>query len=254
MLPEERRARMLELVQKNGTLSVRELAQALSVSEMTVRRDLKTLDRRGLVRRVFGGASDPASTAYEPPFSIREDTFMDEKARIGKAAASLVSDGESLILDVGTTTLEVARNLHDKHNLMVITNSIKIALELAPRKDFTVVLPGGVFRPDEMSISGSQAERMVETLYVDKLFLGTGGFTLNRGLSNFDLSEGYLRRAMIRAAKQVIVVADHSKFGKEALVSIAPVSSVHTVVSDSGMPREYVRALREMGIRVILAD
>jgi DeoR/GlpR family transcriptional regulator of sugar metabolism len=240
------------MVNAGGAVSVKALSETLGVSEMTIRRDLDRLASLGYLRRIHGGASPSVSTAYEPPFGVREERNLREKRLIGKEAARLVRDGETLIMDVGTTTLEVARNLNGAHNLTILTNSLLIAMEMASRRDFSVYLLGGLLRGQEMSTVGSVTEAILRSYFADKVIMGTGGISAKSGLSNFDVAEAHVRRVMLESAREAIVVADGSKFSRRAFVSVAPLEKINCVVTDCSAPAEEIEAMREKGIRVIL--
>jgi len=253
VLNKDRQQIILELLGVQGTVTVNELVERFNVSEMTIRRDLFQLERKRLLRRVRGGAVSDRGRAYEPPYLSRSDVCRAEKERIGKAAASLVRNGDSLTLDVGTTTLEVARALLDKQDLTVITPSFRIASLLADAPGMRIILTGGILRPGELSMVGHLAERVFADFYVDKLFLGAGGVDFQAGLTEFNLEDALVKQAMLKSAKEVILVADSSKFGKLAFAAVAPLRLVNRLVTDTGLDRESVSRLEEMGIEVILA-
>lgn len=253
MLAEERRRRILEIIERTGLVSVDALAHQFGVSEMTIRRDLRMLESDGLLRRVHGGATSSRGRSYEPPFLLRAGTHTEIKARIGAVAASMIRDGESVALDVGTTTLEIARHLKGKKNLTIITPSLHIANVLASQPAIRLILTGGILRPGELSLIGHLAERAFREFYVDKLFLGIGGISLEAGLTEFNLEDAQVKKAMLGSAKECIVVADASKLGNIAFASVAPLSVIHKLITDSRADPEFVARLREEGIEVILA-
>lgn len=253
MLNRERQQVILGLLNAKGAVTVGELVERFDVSEMTIRRDLLLLERKRLLRRVRGGAVSDRGRAYEPPYLTRSDEHREEKERIGRAAASLVQNGESLTLDVGTTTLEVARALLDKQDLTVITPSFRIASLLSDAPGMRIILTGGILRPGELSLVGHLAERVFADFYVDKLFLGAGGVDFEGGLTEYNLEDALVKQAMLKSAKEVILVADSSKFNRLAFTAIAPLQVVNRLVTDSGLDRESVSRLEEMGIEVILA-
>lgn len=249
----KRHQTILELIEEQGSVQVSDLCTRFGVSEMTIRRDLAHLEQTGLVRRVYGGAVSARGRSYEPPFLTRAGEHREEKERIGRLAASLVHDGDSIALDVGTTTLEVARNLVDKHNLSVITNSLQIANVLANRPGIRLVITGGILRSGELSMIGHLAERAFREFYVDKLFLGVGGISIEAGLTEFNLEDALIKQAMLSTAKECIVVADASKLNRIAFAKIAPLSAVHKLITDSSADPETVKRLEETGISVVLA-
>lgn len=253
MFPEERRHRILELIETAGSVSVEELAQQFQVSEMTIRRDLRILESDGLLRRVHGGATSSRGRSYEPPFLLRAREHADAKARIGAIAATLIQDGDSIALDVGTTTLEIARHLKNRKNLTVITPSLHIANILAGQPAIRLILTGGILRPGELSMVGHLAERAFQEFYVDHLFLGIGGISLEAGLTEFNLEDAQVKKAMLGSAKECTVVADASKLGNIAFASVAPLSAIRRLITDSSADPEFVARLRERNIEVILA-
>jgi DeoR/GlpR family transcriptional regulator of sugar metabolism len=253
MLSEERHQTILDLLNSHGSVTVADLVARLGVSEMTVRRDLDALKRMGLLRRVHGGAVGAQGRSYEPPFLSRSAKHGNEKKRIGQAAASLVNNGDSIILDVGTTTLEVARHLAKKRNLTIVTPSFRIASLLAEQPDIRLILTGGILRPGELSLVGNLAERAFQDFFVDKLFLGTGCIDFEAGLTEFNLEDAMVKKAMLRSAKEIIVVADASKFGQVAFAAIAPLNAVNRLVTDASLDPVTHTHLQAENIEVILA-
>jgi DeoR/GlpR family transcriptional regulator of sugar metabolism len=253
MLAEERRRRIVQLVETDGSVSVDDLAQRFDVSEMTVRRDLRTLEDQGLIRRVHGGATNARGRGYEPPFLLRKSEHAEAKAAIGQRAAEMVEDGDSIALDVGTTTLEAARYLDDKQNLTVITPSLHIANLLAYYPSLRLILAGGILRPGELSLVGPLAEHTLQQFYVDKLFLGIGGISFKAGLTEFNLEDAQTKRALLDCAKECIVVADASKFGQIAFAAVAPLNVAHKIVTDHRVDSGVVERLRELNIEVVMA-
>lgn len=252
MLSEERRQAILHLLDTMGNVTVAELGARFEVSEMTIRRDLDELERQGLLRRVHGGAVRGRGRSYEPAFLIRYGLRQAEKERIAAAAADLIQNGDSIALDVGTTTLEVAKRLKGKRDLTVITPSLRIANQLAEMQDLRLILPGGLLRPGELSLVGALAEETFRQFYVDKLFMGIGGIDLEAGLTEFNLEDALVKKAMLRAAKEIIVVADASKFGVVTFSVVAPLQVVNRIVTDSAISPAMVDRLRERNIEVIV--
>jgi DeoR/GlpR family transcriptional regulator of sugar metabolism len=252
MIAPERRQRIFEVIETSGIVSVRDLAQRFDVSSITVMRDLQELEQQGLIRRVHGGAISLRGASYEPPFSARETRHAAEKQRIAARAAELVRDGDSLILDVGTTTLEIARALKGKRNLTVLVTNLRAALELANQAAIQVIVIGGKLRSSELSLVGHLAERTLRLFQVDKAFIAVGGITVEHGLMEFNFEEAGTKQVMIERARQRIVVADHSKFGKVMLSTVAPLNVIDTLITDTAVDSETVERLRQLGIEVIL--
>lgn len=253
MLAEDRRARLLADLNEHGSVRVAEVVERLDVSEMTVRRDLAALEQQGLLRRVRGGAILPQGRSYEPPFVLRRTTQSQEKEAIAAAAADLVNDGDSVALDVGTTTLALAHHLADRHNLTVLTPSLHVARAFEESPTITVVLSGGTVRPGEGSLVGHVAARTCSEFNVDKLFLGIGGLHPDRGLTEFNVDDAIVKRTMIDHATEVIVLADASKLGRVAFAHVAPVTAVGRLITDRGSDHTILDELADHGVDVTTA-
>src|SRR5918998_1246988 len=243
MLNLERQAKILEMLEEHGKVEVGDLSRRLGASEVTIRKDLKELHARGLLLRAHGGA-----VRAETSLQIKAALHAEEKRRIGAAAAALVADGESIILDSGTTTQQVARYLgRDRGGLKVITNALNVAAELTSAGGVEVILLGGILRQNSGSLVGQFAEEMLRQFSVDKLFLAVDAVDLEFGLSTPNLDESHVNQAMVRAARETILVADSSKFGRRSLSRIVPLSDVARVVTDRGLPESTRAGLRELG-------
>jgi len=253
MLSEERHKQILDVLDSSGSTLVSQLAARFQVSEMTIRRDLITLEKKGFLHRVHGGAVSSRGRSYEPPFIVRQVKNIDEKRRIGEAAAGMVNTGESLILDVGTTTLEMAHHLLGKRNITVITPSLHIANLLTEQPGIRLILPGGILRKGELSLVGNLAERAFQDFFVDKLFLGVGAIDLQAGLTEFNMEDSEVKKVMLRSAKEIIVLADASKFGQVAFASIGPLKLASRIVTDRSLDPAILAQLQAEKIEVILA-
>jgi DeoR/GlpR family transcriptional regulator of sugar metabolism len=253
MIARERRQRVFEAIEESGIASVRDLAGRFGVSGITIIRDLQELEGEGLIRRVRGGAISIRGASYEPPYSARASQLGEEKRRIAQKAVSLVQDGDSLILDVGTTTLEVSRELKGKRNLTVIVSNLRAALELANQSAIQVIVVGGKLRTSELSMVGHLAEETLGGFQVDKAFIGVGGITFEHGLTEFNLDEAGVKRTMLERARRRIVVADHTKFGKVMLTAVAPLTAVDTVITGREVDEETVARLESLGVEVLRA-
>lgn len=248
----QRKDEIIRLISENKIVKANELSATFKVSMETIRRDLADLEKDGIIKRVHGGAVLNLNYSVEPDFSYREVKNFEEKLLIGKKAASLVEDGDVIIIDIGTTTLEFAKFLKGKKNLTVLTNSIKIALELMDEPEIIVIMLGGVVRKGEGTTSGYWAEDIIDRFYVEKLFLGVGCITLENGVMDYHIEETNLRRHYIRHAKQVIALADYTKFGSKALNQVCSLEEMDILVTDNKTDKKYIRRLREKGIDVIL--
>jgi DeoR/GlpR family transcriptional regulator of sugar metabolism len=212
MLNQERQQKILEQVRKAGAVRVSQLSEGLSVSEATIRRDLDMLHESGFLQRTHGGAVVANLASPEPPVIQRMTENILAKERIGKAAAKLVRDGETIFIGSGTTAREVARNLSDRRNLTVITNSLLVMNTLSQTENNAVIALGGLLRRKELSFIGYLTEQMLRELHPQKVFMGIYAVSLRFGLSNDDLSEVATDRVIIASASEVILLADHTKF------------------------------------------
>jgi len=253
MLTEERRLRIVEILNEteNGVVTVTELGELLGVSGMTIRRDLDALEEMVLLRRIHGGAVSYQRVIDEKPFRQRGGEFNREKETIGRLAAHLIRDGERIILDAGTTTLQVARNLAGKKDLTAVTNALPVAEELCHRLQVSTILLGGMLKQKERCTVGPTVVEALSRLSVDKLFLSAAGFSVDRGATDPDLWEVEVKRAMIRAAREVILVADSSKWGTVNLVQIAPLNAIHKIVTDDHVPAAVVEEIEAEGVEVV---
>ena len=241
MKERDRKAYILELIETDGTVFVNSLARMLNVSEMTVRRDLAELENRGLIRRNYGRAVSARGRSFEPSYQVRILDRSEEKAEIGRAAAGFIIDGDSIALDVGSTLLEVAKNVITKQNLTVITASIHIAYYLLGHSSARIILPGGILRMDEGSLTGNIAETSLKDFFVDRFFMGVGGIDAKAGFSDFNLDDSNIKKLMIKNAKEVIVVADSSKSGKVAFTHITDFKYVSRLITDTQPPQALLK-------------
>ena len=257
LIPSERRRKIVEIVQQSGSKTVADLCKLFNVSEMTIRRDLRDMDREGVLRRVHGGTVANLGRSYEPPYTIRATRNAERKAAIGRRAAELILDGDSIAFDVGTTTLEIAKGLSGKHNLTIITASLPIANEiianLSLTTDVRLILTGGIVRPGELSMIGHIAAQTYTEFHVDKAFIGVGGISLADGLTEYSLEDAIVKKPLIQNAHQRIVVADSSKIGRATFTSVAHLAVVDTLITDAGISEEYSQSLEELGIEVLIA-
>ena len=254
LLKEERQQLILESVRDNRRATVAALRDRFQVSAVTIRRDLRELAEQGTLQRAHGGACVAPSTMPEPPVVQRMAEAQTYKEAIGRAAAALVSDGESVFIGSGSTTVYVACCLTDRKGLTVVTNALTVASELAAAQDVTVVVTGGMLRASELSLVGHIAELSLQEVRVDKVIIGIPAISLGAGLTNDYLPEVMTDRAIIKMAPELIVVADHTKFGKVYSAYLAPVEHVTTLVTDADADREMLACLGGIGVRVIVAD
>jgi DeoR family transcriptional regulator of aga operon len=255
LLAEQRRRRILDLIEQRGQITVRDLVEKFSISAVTARADLDALASEGMAVRSHGGAVRRVEASQDYPLRLKTTLHHGEKARIGKAAAELIQNGETVILDSGTTTAEIARHLKMRRlqSVTVITHALNIASELVEASTLSVIMIGGLLRPVSGSFVGPQAETMLKEFHADRLFLAVDGFDLELGPSTPDLLEAQLNTVMMRVSKEVNVVADFSKLGRRSLSRISPLSGVHRLITDSRAPAEFIEALHKSKIDVITA-
>lgn len=250
----ERREAIVRLVRDQGLVRVEDLAERFKVSSVTIRNDLNYLDNKGLLLRSHGGAMALDEAVKEMPFADKGSVNITQKAAIGAAAAELVNDGESIILDSGTTTQHLARHLAHNHNLVVMTNGLNVANELVRADGIEIMMTGGTLRAKSHSFFGSQAEDALRQYRFDKLFLGADGFDLVAGLTTHFDREASLNRVMCDIASEIILLVDSSKFGRKGYHFIRSFAAFHTLVTDKGIPADYMAGLQRQGVRVIVAD
>ena len=249
----ERQKQILSLLARQGRLSVTEIVEQFSISEATARRDLESLASQGKVQRVHGGVIAVEQAPPELPILQREGEQAVEKSMIGQAAAELVNDGETVFLGSGTTVLETAKNLRERKNLTVITNSLPVLNALAGIKEITVVSLGGQLRESELSFIGHITEQALAEVRVDKVIMGARGLSFEHGLTNDYLQETLTDRAILKIGREVILVADHSKVNRVSTALLAPLSSMNTFVTDSKADKKFIQTLKKQNIKVVIA-
>lgn len=253
MYAEERRAAILEQARSRGRVEVVDLAEQLDVTPETVRRDLTALERSGLMRRVHGGAILADSGGFEPALSVRETVHSPEKARIAAAALAWLPEEGAIALDGGSTTHRLAEILPFDRSLTVVTNNLAIALPLADRKDLTVHIVGGRLRGRTLTTVDEVALDYLRRVHLDVVFLGTNGFSIERGMTTPDSSEAAVKRAFIAAARQRVLLTDHTKFGIDHFAHVGDLAEVDVLVTDSALPDAAVAAIEAAGPQVVRA-
>lgn len=252
MFPEERRERILYILNGHGRCLVSDLARDLSVSEVTIRQDLDLLEQRGLLRRTHGGAILTSKIGFERPFQVQEASFHEEKERIGKAAAELIADGDTVILDVGTTVTELARHINGKQGLTILTNALNIALLLEDNPGNTVIVTGGTLRPIQHSLVSPYGSLILERVHADIAFFGVNGIEANHGVTNVNIAEAEMKGLFLKAARRRVVLADSSKIGNIALAKFADINEIDWLITDDQADPEAVEKLRQKGLQVNL--
>ncbi len=232
---QERRNKIMEILREDGIVKVSELMKLFDVSIETIRRDLEYLEEHGMLGRVYGGAVPVQPRATEPSYQTREIKHFKEKKAIGERAVELVKDEDVIAVDIGTTTLEFAKALVGKRRVTVITNSMKIAMVLSEDADIRVLMVGGEVRRGEFSVSGFLADNDMGHFITDKYFIGVGGLSLSKGITDYHLEESNLRRIVIKNTQKVIALADYSKIGAVAMNKICGLDQVDTLVTDSNV-------------------
>jgi DeoR/GlpR family transcriptional regulator of sugar metabolism len=255
LLTEERRRAVMDLLEKQGRVTVEELTRQFGVSAVTARGDLDVLSTSGALVRSHGGAVRPLNPVQDYPLKIKKSIHHAEKIRIARAATQLIQNHQTVILDSGTTCAEIAANLRRTKPmaLTVITHALNIAVELADAPNVSLIMIGGILRQVSSSFVGPQAEQMVRDLHADHLFLAVDGLDLEVGLTTPDILEAQLNALMMKTSREVTVVADASKFGRRSLSVIGDLSMIKRVITDDRVPPECVEGLRDRGIEVILA-
>jgi len=240
------------VIEENARASVIDLSKRLSVSEVTIRKDLAVLEGEGSVLRTHGGAISVGRSRAELAFEVRARLHKTEKSLIGAEAARLVEDGDSIALDASSTALQIARHLKARRELTVVTNGIRVATELAAQPSITVLMPGGAVRWEAFSLVGKWGTIMLRQLNIQKAFVGAVGFTLEEGLTDVNAEEAELKRAMVATAKDVVGVFDHTKWNRVAMATFCPTNRLSLVISDDRAPIDSVKAARDLGIDVRL--
>lgn len=250
----ERRKGILNILNEKGQVFVHDLSSKFNVSEVTIRNDLELFESKKLLIRSRGGAMKfENSVGIDHQLSDKDKIHYAEKIKIGKKAATLVKDGETIILDSGTTTMEIVKNLDSENTINVITNAFNIANQLINSENINIIVPGGTMRKNSHSLVGPLAEKSLRNFYVDKVFLGVDGFDISLGAFTPNIEEASLNQAMIEIAKEVILVTDSSKFNRRSLAFICPVNKINTIVTDENISEEYHKQLKELNIKVIIA-
>lgn len=253
MYAEERQHEILRLARTDGRVDVAALSETFGVTSETIRRDLTTLERAGVLRRVHGGAVPMERLGFEPGLAARDSVLIAEKERIAKAALGELPDGGAIILDAGTTTARLAQALPTDRELTVLVNSPVLASMLGTRANLSVLMLGGRLRGKTLATVDDWALRPLRDLYVDVAFLGTNGCTVERGLTTPDPAEAAVKRAMLGAARRSVVLADHTKIGNNYFARFGALSDVDALITDAGIAEELAVEIETAGVRVVRA-
>ncbi len=255
IMAEERRFRIREMLSVQRTVSAAELRDVLEVTAATIRRDLGALEKEGVLVRSHGGAvSRTSSTNFQPSYDALGRSNRVEKQAIAREAERLILDGETVFLEGSTTVYELARRLCHRNRLTVVTNSPPIVFQLQRSPNVAVISTGGELRKDVFYLSGVWAQHALSEIRVDKAILGVSAIDPVYGISTASQAEAQIKKMVLKAAKVRIALADHSKFGTQGFAYVGPVTDIDILVTDSGADPKYLRALRETGVELILAD
>lgn len=247
----ERRDSIIKVIQSNGKVRVDSLSEKFDVSTVTIRNDLDFLEKKGILHRTHGGALIRKNVYEDPTLEEKQKLFQSEKQRIGEKGVEMINNGDSILLDSGTTAMEVALRLSGKKNLTIMTNAINIALKLGSFENLNVMLTGGVLRKESFSLVGPEAEATISNYYFDKLFLGVDGLDIRFGLTTPNPMEAQLNRTMVKRAQQVIAIADSSKFGRHSFSYICDVDVISTIITDKNISPEFETEFARRNIDVI---
>lgn len=249
----ERQIEIQKLIKDNGRITVSQICENYHVSEATARRDLETLSEKGKLQRVHGGAINNSQAPPERPVIQRRSSQLEEKRKIGALAADLIDDGDIIFLGSGTTVHEVAKNIQNKRNLTVITNSLLVMEEFLDNEEVELINTGGTLRKSEYSFIGYVTEKTIKELSVSKVILGIRAISLEQGLTNDYLPETMTDRAIMQMGSELIIVADHTKFNRVSTVFVAPADTMNILVTSDGAPEQFLEALRNLGVDVLTA-
>jgi DeoR family fructose operon transcriptional repressor len=251
----ERKRKILSILDKQPSVTVSWLSKKFHVSEVTIRKDLKELDRSGYLTRTHGGAAVGLKMAFESVHSEREKQNIDEKMAIASVAYEKIQNGDSVLFDAGSTTLQLAKKIKSNpaKKILAITNSLSIANELVDLENVELIMLGGTFRTGIYSLVGPITEANLATLHVDKVFLGTNSVNLAYGLSTANIYEAEIKRRMLLSAEEKFLLADHTKFGAISLKFIASIGELDYLVTDSLVPEDVIRAIERTGVTVLIS-
>ncbi|MCX7711509.1 MAG: DeoR/GlpR family DNA-binding transcription regulator [Clostridia bacterium] len=250
----ERRSKILSLLNEKKSITVQEAAEGFGVTEETIRRDLKVLEGQGLLMRTHGGAVLADDSKAEAPLEIRQGINIKGKDAIGREAAKLVKDGDTIILDASTSSLFVARHIKDRVGVTVITNAEKVVLELSDCEEITVICTGGTLRHKSLSYVGRAAESMLSNYHADMVFLSCKGFSPDKGFTDSNEQESDIRKLMIACSEKVIYLCDHTKFDKVGYVTTARLTDTDIFISDSSISQEWQCKLKDAEVILRIAD
>ena len=249
----ERRQQIACLLGEQQRVTVFALSNLFSVSEVTIRKDLAWLEERKLLVRTHGGAVLAPPGSVEQGFNVRERLQPDEKERIAEMAARLVQDGDSIALDASTTAFSMARFLRERRELTLVTNGLRIGMELISSPGISVLIPGGMLRQESFSLVGTWGKSVLQQVHIKKAFVGAKGFTLSEGLTDVNSEEVELKRAIVEVAKEVIAIIDHSKWDQVAFATFCPLERIKLIITDAKAPKKMIEQVQSKGVEVWIA-
>ena len=247
----KRRAAILDIVNKDGKVTVPDLSDKYGVSVVTIRNDLMQLEKKKLLIRTHGGAIKEKRVGFDFAVSEKAEMHPEEKLRIANKALEFIENGDTIILDSGSTTQQIARQLQKFKDLTVVTNALNIVATLADFSEIEVIIPGGILRKRSLSLIGSIAENGIKNVYADKLFLGVDGIDSDFGITTPNMEEAYLNRLMIERSKEIFVVTDSSKFEKRSMAYITGLENIDTLITDVNIPEKQKRLCENKKVKVI---
>lgn len=256
MYKEKRHKDMIDLLSVNNIMSVSELSEKLNASKMTIRRDLEYLEEKGIAKKVHGGALFIKNENYnqQPSFYDRIDEFSEEKKKIGKAAASMIEDGDIIFIDAGTTSLSVAHNIPDNIECTAITTGLMTAVTLCGNPKINVISIGGSIHSSSLSAIDQMAIECIDKFNANKAFISTKAITLPNGTYEAQLSLIEVKKRIVKQSDKVILLADHSKFESKSLCKAIPISDIDVIVTDGGLAQNLADTIRDLGIELIIAQ
>lgn len=251
MLAEERRQKIISLLDEKEIVYVADLSKRFNVTEETIRRDLDILDEKKILKRIHGGAVSLDNTRLELNFKIREHSYTEEKKEIARKAAALVKDGDTIFLDASSTSLFLAKELAKKKNITIITNSIKIIYQLADQASNTIIATGGILRSNSLSLVGPLANETIKKYNADKIFASCKGISIEHGATDSNELEIEVKQNMIKQARELIIIADHSKFNRVGLSQFASIDEINTIITDCNNCEAQFDDFMKEGIKIL---
>jgi len=248
--PLERKDQILDLISRKGRITIDELIEKFKVSGATIRRDLEFLEHQGLITRAHGGAMSKSRVSLEPNFFEEKEKFLEEKERIGEEATKLIEEGEVIFLEASTTVLQLARNLKNRRNLTVVTNSLDIAKELDGKEEISLIITGGSPRRRTRALIGPLTEATLSQMRIDKAFMGVSALDPIYGMTAPTLEEAQTRKKIVKASNKIIILSDHSKFGKQNFACVDSLQSIDILITDRGISEEMKVEIERLGVEV----